>query len=52
MTTSKTMPWYFMPMIVLLSGCCVAIVNYGVRASFGLFTLPISEAHQWPREIY
>jgi MFS family permease len=52
MTTDKAMPWYFTPMIILLSGCCVAIVNYGVRASFGLFTLPISEAHQWPREIF
>lgn len=52
MTTSKALPWYFTPMIVLLAGCAVAIVNFGVRASFGLFTLPISEAHQWPREIY
>ncbi len=52
MITSKSVPWYFTPMIVLLAGCAVAIVNYGVRASFGLFTLPISEAHQWPREIY
>ncbi len=50
--TTRPLPWYFMPMVVLMSGCCVAIVNYGVRASFGLFTLPISEAQQWPREIY
>ena len=30
----------------------MAIVNFGVRSSFGLFTAPISEAHGWPREIF
>lgn len=30
----------------------MAIVNFGVRSSFGLFTAPISEAHAWPREIF
>ena len=28
------------------------MVNFGVRSSFGLFTAPISEAHQWPREVF
>ena len=30
----------------------MAIVNFGVRSSFGLFTAPISEANGWPREIF
>ncbi|TMJ41538.1 MAG: MFS transporter, partial [Alphaproteobacteria bacterium] len=34
------------------SGCLVAMVNFGVRSTFGLFTTPISELHAWPREIY
>jgi predicted MFS family arabinose efflux permease len=37
---------------VIVAGCLVAIVNFGVRSSFGLFTAPISEAHAWPREIF
>ncbi|MFO1033940.1 MAG: MFS transporter [Hyphomicrobiales bacterium] len=45
-------PWYFLPMTVLIAGCLIAIVNFGVRSTFGLFTLPISEAHGWPRETY
>lgn len=45
-------PWYFLPMTVLIAGCLVAIVNFGVRSTFGLFTVPVSEAHQWPREIF
>jgi MFS family permease len=39
-------------MIVLVAGCLVAIVNFGVRSTFGQFTLPISQAHGWPRETY
>ena len=52
MTETKNLPWYFTPLIVLIAGCAVAIVNFGIRSTFGLFTLPISEAHQWPREIF
>jgi len=50
--SSPSLPWYFTPMIVLISGCIVAIINFGVRSTFGLFTIPISEANQWPREVF
>ena len=45
-------PWYFRPTTILIAGCLVAIINFGIRSTFGLFTLPISEAHQWPRETF
>jgi MFS family permease len=48
----KALPWYFTPIIVIIAGCLVAIVNFGVRSTFGFFTTPISEAQHWPREIY
>ena len=51
-TTQKQIPWYFTPAVVIVAGCLVAMVNFGVRSSFGLFTAPISETHQWPREIF
>jgi predicted MFS family arabinose efflux permease len=44
--------WYYAPVIVVVAGCLVAMVNFGVRSSFGLFTAPISEANGWPREIF
>ena len=44
--------WYYAPAIVVVAGCLVAMVNFGVRSSFGLFTAPISDAHGWPREIF
>ncbi len=51
-TAPRPAPWYFLPMTVLVAGCMVAIINFGVRSTFGLFTVPISEAHQWPREVF
>ena len=45
-------PWYLAPAMVIVSGCLLAMVNFGVRSTFGLFTAPISAAHQWPREIF
>jgi predicted MFS family arabinose efflux permease len=51
-TAQRPLPWFFAPAIVIIAGCLVAIVNFGVRSSFGLFTAPVSEAHQWPREIF
>ncbi len=50
--TAKALPWYFTPVVVLVAGCLVAIVNFGVRSTFGQFTLPISLEHGWPRETY
>jgi predicted MFS family arabinose efflux permease len=44
--------WYYAPVVVVVAGCLVAMVNFGVRSSFGLFTAPISEANGWPREIF
>ncbi len=50
--TTRPLPWYFAPMVVLVAGCIVAIINFGIRSTFGLFTLPISETFGWPRETF
>jgi len=50
--TQKSTPWYFLPATIIVAGCMVSIINFGVRSTFGQFTLPISEAHHWPRETY
>jgi MFS family permease len=50
--TAKLTPWYFTPTVILFAGCVVAIINFGVRSTFGQFTLPISLEHGWPRETY
>jgi len=45
-------PWYHTVTAMIVAGCLVAIVNFGIRSTFGFFTVPISEAHGWPREIF
>ena len=31
--------------VVVVCGCLIALINFGVRASFGLFTGPLSSAN-------
>ncbi|HUF45508.1 MAG TPA: MFS transporter [Aestuariivirgaceae bacterium] len=38
--------------VVIVAGCLIALVSFGVRSTAGLFTAPISEAHGWGREVY
>lgn len=34
---------------VLLAGCAIILISFAVRASFGLFQIPIAEEFGWPR---
>ncbi|MCV6586736.1 MAG: MFS transporter [Marinibacterium sp.] len=34
---------------VLVAGCLILIVSFGVRSSFGLFQIPVAEEFGWPR---
>ena len=34
---------------VLLAGCAIILVSFAVRASFGVFQIPIAEELNWPR---
>jgi MFS family permease len=40
------------PAVVVVCGCVIAVLTFGIRSSFGLFTAPISEAHGWGREVF
>ena len=45
-------PWFHDPRVIIVAGCLIAIVTFGARSSFGLFTHPVSEFHHWDREVY
>jgi MFS family permease len=47
-----TRPWWRHPTLVIASGCAIAIVTFGVRASFGLFTAPLVDLRGWDRETF
>ncbi len=38
--------------LVVLCGCLISLVTFGVRSSFGLFTAPLTEAQGWDREVF
>ena len=34
---------------VLVGGCIILMLNFAIRASFGVFQIPIAEEFGWPR---
>jgi len=38
--------------VVVVAGCLIAVVTYGMRASLGLFTDPLSDVRGWDRETF
>ncbi len=40
------------PMAVLLVGCLIAMIGFGVRSIFGLFLEPMTAARGWDRETF
>lgn len=49
---ARAISWYHSVTALIVAGCLVAVVNFGIRSAFGFFTVPISDAHGWPREIF
>jgi predicted MFS family arabinose efflux permease len=47
-----TRPWWRNPGIVIAAGCAIAILTFGVRTSFGLFTAPLADLRGWDRETF
>jgi MFS family permease len=44
--------WLYASSTIIVAGCLIALIAFGVRATAGLFTAPISEAHGWGREVF
>ena len=34
---------------ILIGGCIILLINFAMRASFGVFQIPIAETFDWPR---
>ena len=37
---------------VLVASCLILLVGFGIRATFGLFQIPIAEEFGWPRAYF
>ena len=40
------------PLVVLVCGCLIMTISFGIRAGFGLFLQPISLEYGWGREVF
>src|SRR5919106_4811694 len=38
--------------VILVCGCLISLLTFGLRSSFGLFVDPISATHGWSREVF
>ncbi len=48
----STTPWWRSRTAVIVAGCLIAIITFGTRTSFGLFTEPLSALRGWDREAF
>jgi len=51
MTNTKSTTSIALP-IIIVAGCVIAMTSFGVRSTFGLFTLPVTAEFGWGREVY
>jgi MFS family permease len=40
------------PLVVLVAGCIIMCISFGIRAGFGLFLQPMSQEYGWGREVF
>lgn len=51
-TASGTAPLTPAFKAAIIAGCAVALLTFGLRGAFGLFTAPLSEARGWERDVF
>lgn len=37
---------------VLIGGCLILLLNFALRASFGVFQIPVADTFGWPRQVF
>jgi len=52
MTSAANANPLFRPATIIVAGCLIAMIAFGVRATAGLFNAPITDAYGWGREVY
>ncbi len=50
--TAAARPAGLNPTAVIVCGCLIALIAFGVRSTMGLFNAPITEANGWGRETF
>ncbi|MGZ8325709.1 MAG: MFS transporter, partial [Rhodoplanes sp.] len=40
------------PLVIVISGCAIAILTFGPRSALGFFLTPLSQANGWGRDVF
>lgn len=40
------------PLVIVISGCIIAILGFGPRSALGFFLTPLSQANGWGRDVF
>ncbi len=40
------------PLVIIVAGCLISVIGFGIRSSFGLFLEPMTAAQGWSRETF
>ncbi len=51
-TSASATPFWHTPVVVIVVGCLIAMVGFGIRSVFGLFLEPMTFANGWDRETF
>lgn len=51
-TSAPAVPFWHIPVVVIVVGCLIAMIGFGIRSVFGLFLEPMTFANGWDRETF
>lgn len=49
---NRNLPHWRTPLLVIIAGCLIAMIGFGIRSVFGLFLEPMTLTHGWNRETF
>ena len=50
--SASVSPGWRTPLLVIVAGCLISTIGFGVRSSFGIYLEPMTSAQGWTRETY
>ena len=50
LAAAPAVPLWRSPTAIILAGCIISLIGFGVRSSFGLFLTPLTIDHGWTRQ--
>ncbi len=52
MAASGNKSYLFHPLVIVVCGCMVIFLGFGIRSTMGIFLVPITEQYDWGRSVF